>query len=89
MLNSALVYMLAADHRWQWEEWCDARGVPRQRITEAPRIQLSNPSWTDDPRFDLRRHVRHASLPAPGSRAQLRELVGDRRLEDVYFELTS
>ena len=48
----------------------------RQRITEAPRIQLSNPSWTDDPQFDLRRHVRHAALPAPGDRAQLRELVG-------------
>jgi 5-dehydro-2-deoxygluconokinase len=38
MLNSALVYMLAADHRWQWEEWCDARGVPRQRITEAKQL---------------------------------------------------
>ena len=48
----------------------------RQRITEAPRIQLSNPSWTDDPQFDLRRHVRHAALPSPGSRDQLRELVG-------------
>jgi diacylglycerol O-acyltransferase len=48
----------------------------RQRITETPRIQLSNPSWTDDPQFDLRRHVRHAALPSPGSRDQLRELVG-------------
>lgn len=26
------VYMLAIDHRWQWEEWCDARGVDRGRI---------------------------------------------------------
>src|SRR4051794_8014706 len=47
----------------------------RQRITEA-RIQFSNPSWTDDPQFDLRRHVRHAALPTPGDRDQLRELVG-------------
>ncbi|CAN5665968.1 hypothetical protein BH18ACI5_BH18ACI5_03480 [soil metagenome] len=28
------VYMLAIDHRWQWEEWCDANGVDRARIPE-------------------------------------------------------
>jgi 5-dehydro-2-deoxygluconokinase len=32
------VYMLAADHRWQWEEWCDAQGVARQRITEVKEL---------------------------------------------------
>jgi diacylglycerol O-acyltransferase / wax synthase len=47
----------------------------RQRITETP-MQLGNPVWTDDRRFDLRWHVRHAALPRPGSMAQLRELVG-------------
>jgi myo-inositol catabolism protein IolC len=26
------VYMLAADHRWQWERFCDENGVSRQRI---------------------------------------------------------
>lgn len=26
------VYMLAIDHRWQWEEWCDANSVDRARI---------------------------------------------------------
>lgn len=26
------VFMLAIDHRWQWEEWCDANGVERSRI---------------------------------------------------------
>lgn len=26
------VYMLAVDHRWQWEEWCDANGVDRAAI---------------------------------------------------------
>lgn len=26
------VYMLAIDHRWQWEEWCDANRVDRTRI---------------------------------------------------------
>jgi myo-inositol catabolism protein IolC len=38
MLNPDRVYMLAADHRWQWEEWCDARSIPRTRIGEAKRL---------------------------------------------------
>jgi len=38
MLNPNCVYMLAADHRWQWEEWCDGRSVPRERIPEVKRI---------------------------------------------------
>jgi myo-inositol catabolism protein IolC len=28
------VFMLAIDHRWQWEEWCDAERVDRARIPE-------------------------------------------------------
>ena len=38
MLNADRVYMLAADHRWQWEEFCDARGLPRERITDVKRL---------------------------------------------------
>ena len=38
MLNADCVYMLAADHRWQWEEWCDARSIPRARISEVKRL---------------------------------------------------
>src|SRR5205814_324008 len=38
MPNAERVYMLAADHRWQWEEWCDARSVPRDRIGEVKRL---------------------------------------------------
>ena len=30
--------MLAADHRWQWEEFCDARSLPRERISEVKRL---------------------------------------------------
>jgi len=37
-MNTERVYMLAADHRWQWEEWCDARGIPRARISDVKRI---------------------------------------------------
>lgn len=32
--------MLAADHRWQWEEWCDAHGTSRERIREAKSLAL-------------------------------------------------
>jgi myo-inositol catabolism protein IolC len=38
MLNPQRVYMLAADHRWQWEEWCDARSIPRARIGDVKRL---------------------------------------------------
>jgi myo-inositol catabolism protein IolC len=38
MLNADCVYMLAADHRWQWEEWCDARAIPRDRIADVKRL---------------------------------------------------
>lgn len=38
MLNAKRVYMLAADHRWQWEEWCDARSIPRARIADVKRL---------------------------------------------------
>jgi diacylglycerol O-acyltransferase / wax synthase len=47
----------------------------RQRVKPTP-LGLTNPVWADDPRFDLRWHVRHTALPRPGSTAQLRELVG-------------
>jgi diacylglycerol O-acyltransferase / wax synthase len=46
----------------------------RQRVRPTP-FGLANPVWADDPRFDLRWHVRHSALPAPGTMAQLRELV--------------
>jgi 5-dehydro-2-deoxygluconokinase len=38
MLHPNCVYMLAADHRWQWEEWCDERSIARERIPEVKRI---------------------------------------------------
>jgi diacylglycerol O-acyltransferase len=31
------------------------------------------PVWVDDDRFDITRHVRHASLPRPGTADQLRQ----------------
>ena len=47
----------------------------RQKVTSTP-LALTNPVWADDARFDLRWHVRHTALPAPGSEAQLRDLIG-------------
>ena len=56
----------------------------RQRVTPTP-LDLSNPVWTDDPRFDLRWHVRRVALPAPGGRGELRELVGRVMSEPLDF----
>ena len=56
----------------------------RQRVTETP-LKLTNPSWQDDGRFDLRWHVRHLALPAPGNRAQLRDLIGHVMSEPLDF----
>jgi myo-inositol catabolism protein IolC len=38
MLNPDCVYMLAGDHRWQWEEWFDARAISRERISDVKRV---------------------------------------------------
>jgi diacylglycerol O-acyltransferase / wax synthase len=56
----------------------------RQRITPI-RFNLDNPVWADDPRFDLRWHVRRAALPAPGGFEELRELVGRIMSEPLDF----
>jgi len=34
VLGSETVYMLAGDHRWQWEQFCDERAIDRGRIPE-------------------------------------------------------
>ncbi len=66
----------------------DARlnAVPRfrQRVTKVP-VGLANPVWSDDPRFDLSWHVRHAALPGPGTLTQLRDLVGRIMSEPLDF----
>jgi diacylglycerol O-acyltransferase len=47
----------------------------RQRLAEVPLAQ-ARPCWVDDERFDLRYHVRHTALPAPGSEYELQVLAG-------------
>jgi len=53
--------------------------LPRFRCRlSSPRIgKLSWPRWEPDPRFDVANHVRQATLPAPGSEAELHEWLGD------------
>jgi diacylglycerol O-acyltransferase / wax synthase len=56
----------------------------RQRVTPAT-LDLVNPVWADDPRFDLRWHVRRAALPRPGGLEELRELAGRIMSEPLDF----
>ncbi len=46
----------------------------RQRVRRVP-FGLAAPAWVDAPDFDLRHHVRHAALPAPGGPAEIGELM--------------
>jgi WS/DGAT/MGAT family acyltransferase len=48
----------------------------RQRLL-APPLGLGTPFWVDDETFDVHRHVGHATLPAPGSDAEMRALAGE------------
>ena len=47
----------------------------RQRLAEVP-LDQGRPVWVDDPHFNLRYHLRHAGVPAPGSEEQLTILAG-------------
>jgi len=46
----------------------------RQRLEWIP--GFAQPVWIDDARFNLRFHVRHTALPAPGDERQLKRLAG-------------
>jgi len=51
--------------------------VPRYRqLVRFVPLELGRPVWADDPHFSLRYHIRHSSIPGPGSDEQLRHLVG-------------
>ena len=46
----------------------------RQRIAQVPLAQV-RPRWVDDEHFDLRYHLRHTALPAPGGEYELQVLA--------------
>ncbi len=52
-----------------------AQDAFRKRIVASP-LGIAHPVWIDAPGFRPRDHVRTVTLPAPGSVAQLSELVG-------------
>jgi len=56
MLHPNCVYLLAADHRWQWEEWCNARSVARERISEVKRIAFDGFMRAREDSTDVRMH---------------------------------
>jgi diacylglycerol O-acyltransferase / wax synthase len=47
----------------------------RQRLAFVP-LSQGRPVWVDDPHFNVRYHVRHTALPAPGGDEELRRLCG-------------
>ncbi|MBF6600801.1 MAG: wax ester/triacylglycerol synthase family O-acyltransferase [Dehalococcoidia bacterium] len=52
--------------------------IPRYRQRALiPPLYAAHPTWEDDPQFSIDRHIREATLPAPGSEAQLMELASD------------
>ncbi len=55
-MDCTRVYMLACDHRWQWEEWCDAQGVARERIAEAKRLVYDGFLRARETSDDVRAH---------------------------------
>src|SRR5436190_4990189 len=57
----------------------------RQRIVKIP-FGIGNPVWGDDSAFEVRRHVRHVSVPRPGRLDQLRDLVGRVMSEPLDME---
>ncbi len=48
----------------------------RQRVVE-PKGLAGRAYWEEDPHFDIRAHVRHIALPAPGDKAALQELMAE------------
>jgi len=44
----------------------------------APSIPFGMPHWEDDPDFELSRHLRRATLPAPGDQVALQRFVENR-----------
>lgn len=60
----------------------DALPRLRRRLVQVP-FDVDRPRWTDDPGFDLSRHVRELRAPAPGDDAALRRLAEDLQSESL------
>lgn len=64
-----------------YEEFVESIGqrlplVPRytQKLRTTP-LRIGPPVWVDDPKFDIRYHIRHTALPQPGGDDELAKLM--------------
>lgn len=48
----------------------------RRRLVEVP-FGFHHPLWIDDPDLDLSYHVQRASIPSPGTRREMDEVIGE------------
>jgi diacylglycerol O-acyltransferase / wax synthase len=48
----------------------------RYQLVDVP-LKLHHPMWVENPGIDFDHHVRRVSVPAPGGRRELDELIGD------------
>lgn len=48
----------------------------RRRAVE-PRVPFGNYTWELDPNFDIRAHIHHVALPAPGDKAAMQNFMSD------------
>ncbi len=46
-------------------------------------LGLGRPTWITDPAFDVRKHLRHARLPEPGTKTQLCHMIGEAASDPV------
>lgn len=77
-----IVDAAAAPNGWSFETF---RATLISRIPEVPQLRwryvevpfgVDRPSWVEDPHMDPDFHIRHVSLPQPGGRKELSELIG-------------
>jgi diacylglycerol O-acyltransferase len=77
---------------WFSEEpdWDAVRSVVRERLVDRypvlhrrPLLEGRRWVWVDDPDFDLDRHLRRVTLPAPGDRAVLTDHISARASEPM------
>jgi diacylglycerol O-acyltransferase / wax synthase len=57
----------------------------RQRVRHVP-LELGRPVWVDDPHFRIGDHLRHATLPRPGTEESLRDLTA--RVMSEHLDLS-
>ena len=80
VINSVLWFAQPVD--WErmratiQERLVDAYPRFRQRVVES-HVPGRGPHWEEDAEYDIRNHIHHLGLPAPGGRTELQELVAD------------